>query len=66
MEAREINDRLKRLAVTDRNAAVLLALRSGDVATTRAHAIAIHGRCPEGCTFWQCGREAGHAGPCQP
>ena len=23
-------------------------------------------RCPWGCSFWDCGREAGHAGPCFP
>jgi len=24
------------------------------------------GRCDGGCTFWDCGRPAGHAGPCAP
>jgi hypothetical protein len=23
-------------------------------------------RCDGGCSFWKCGREAGHVGPCQP
>ena len=23
-------------------------------------------RCGGGCSFWRCGRSAGHSGPCQP
>lgn len=48
------------------------AKRRGDSAyykalrAKRRAKIAKAGQCDGGCTFWQCGREMGHPGPCAP
>ena len=54
---------------SDPNAGVLLRLRQGDSATIHAQRQALRaafGPCPDGCSLWECGRQAGHAGPCYP
>ena len=40
------------------------AKRRGDSAYYKA--LRAKRRCSAGCTFWRCGRERGHAGPCSP
>ena len=64
-----INQRLAELGKLDANARALLYLRTGGeqaIQHSRRVLREAFGPCENETSFWKCGRQSGHLGPCRP